>query len=178
MKEKLLRSRLTGVKEPVTERHFKDIIVQGLPEKYRHIKLTTYKDAEIDLPKIQATMRHLCLDNLSHNKGKGNLIAGRGVAMSVESAPDPNSIICHNCGKEGHCDSGCAVPGKTYDKRNNGHARKSRKSGGKGRDTTKKWCSGHKTSSQNDADVCKLGGSRPKDGGVFSATALGAHSHA
>ena len=75
MKEKLLRSRLTGVKEPVTERHFKDIIVQGLPEKYRHIKLTTYKDAEIDLPKIQATMRHLCLDNLSHNKGKGNLIA-------------------------------------------------------------------------------------------------------
>ena len=44
-------------------------------------------------------MRHLNQDDLSRNKGKGKLIAGRGVAMSVESAPDPTSIICHNCGK-------------------------------------------------------------------------------
>ena len=96
--------------------------------------------------------------------------------MSVESAPDPTSIICHNCGKEEHHKSGCAVPGKTYDKRNNSHAGKSRKSGGKARDTTRKWCPLHRTTSHNDADSFKQGASRPKEGGVFSATALGAHS--
>ena len=68
------------------------------------------------------------------------------------------------------------MPGKTYDKRNNGHARKSRKSGGKARDTTKKWRFLHKTTSHNDAYCFKQGASRPKEGGVFSATALGAHS--
>ncbi|CAN0488167.1 unnamed protein product, partial [Laminaria digitata] len=36
-----LRSRLAAVKEPVTDRHFTDVIVQGLPESYRDIKLTT-----------------------------------------------------------------------------------------------------------------------------------------
>ena len=121
-------------------------------------------------------MRHLYLDDLSRNKGKGKLIAGRGVPMSVESAPDPTSIICHNCGKEGHYKSGCAVPGKTYDKRNNGQARKSRKSGGKARDTTKKWRLLHRTTSHNDADCFTQGASRPKEVGVFSAGALGAHS--
>ncbi|CAN0560278.1 unnamed protein product, partial [Laminaria digitata] len=52
-----LRSRLAAVKEPVTDRHFTEIIVQGLPESYRDIKLTTYKDPDLDLSKIQSTMR-------------------------------------------------------------------------------------------------------------------------
>ena len=69
------------MKEPVTERHFKGIIVQRLPKKYRDIKLTTCKDPEFDLPKIQATMRHRNLDDLTHDKGKGKLNARRGVAM-------------------------------------------------------------------------------------------------
>ena len=111
---------------------------------------------------------------MSRNKGKGKLIAGRGVAMSVESVPDPTSISRHNCCKEGHYTSGCAVPGKTYDKRNNGHARKSRTSGGKATDTTKKWHSLHETTSHNDADCFHEGASYPKEDGVFSATALGA----
>ena len=67
------------------------------------------------------------------------------------------------------------MPGKTYDKWNNGLARKSRKSGRKARDTTKKWCTFDKTTSHNDADCFKQGASRPKEGGVFSAPALGAH---
>ena len=68
------------------------------------------------------------------------------------------------------------MPGKTYDKWNNGLARKSRKSGRKARDTTKKWCSFDKTTSHNDADCFKQGASRPKEDGVFSATTLGSHS--
>ena len=102
MKEKRLRSRLTAVKEPITERHVTDIIVHGIPDKYRDIKLTPYKDPEFDLPNIQATMRHLYLDGLSRNKGKGKLIAGRGAAMSMKSDLDPTIIICHNVGEEGH----------------------------------------------------------------------------
>ena len=77
VKGKRLVSRLTAVKEPVTEWHFKEIAVHVLPEKYRDIKLTTLKDPEFDLPKIQATMHHLYLDDLSRNKGKGKLIAER-----------------------------------------------------------------------------------------------------
>ena len=80
VKEKRLHNRLTAVKEPVTERHFNDIIIQGRPEKYRDIKLMTYKDPRFDLPKNQTNMRHLYLDDMSRNKGKGKLIAGRGVA--------------------------------------------------------------------------------------------------
>ena len=71
-------------------------------------------------------MPHVYLDDLSCNKAKGRLITGRGVSMSVESAPDPNSIICHNCGKVGHSKSGCTVPGKTSDNRDNGQSGKSR----------------------------------------------------
>ena len=62
MKATHIRNRLAAVKEHVTDRHFTDIIVQGLPESYRDIKLTTYKDPDFDLGKIQATMRHLYLD--------------------------------------------------------------------------------------------------------------------
>lgn len=40
-------------------------------------------------------MRHIYLDDLLRSKGKGSLIVGRGVAMLVESAPDPNNVICH-----------------------------------------------------------------------------------
>ena len=36
-----LRRKLAAVKEPVTDRHFTDIIAQGQPENYRDIKLTT-----------------------------------------------------------------------------------------------------------------------------------------
>ena len=68
------------------------------------------------------------------------------------------------------------MPGKTYDKRNNDHAWKSRKSGEKTKDTTKKGCSLHTTTSHNDADCFKQGAARPKEGGMFSATALGARS--
>ena len=37
-------------------------------------------------------MRHLYLDDLSRNKDKDTLIAGRGMGMSVESAPDPTRL--------------------------------------------------------------------------------------
>ncbi|CAN0593228.1 unnamed protein product, partial [Laminaria digitata] len=52
-----LRSRLAAIKDPVTDRHFTDIFVQGLPESFGDINLTTYKDPDLDLSKIQSTTR-------------------------------------------------------------------------------------------------------------------------
>ena len=49
IKANRLRRKLAAVKEPVTDRHFTDIIVQGFPENYRDINLTTYKDPDFNL---------------------------------------------------------------------------------------------------------------------------------
>lgn len=68
MKANRLGGKLATVKEPVTDQHFKDIIVQGLPENYRQIKFIMYKDLGFNLTNIQATMRHLYLDGLSRKK--------------------------------------------------------------------------------------------------------------
>ena len=43
MKVTRIRRRLAEINEPVADRHFTDIIVQGLPERYRDIKVTTYR---------------------------------------------------------------------------------------------------------------------------------------
>ncbi|CAN0599404.1 unnamed protein product, partial [Laminaria digitata] len=50
---KRLRNLLTE-KEPITGRHFTDVVLQGLTEEYRDVKLMTWKDPDFDLPKIQA----------------------------------------------------------------------------------------------------------------------------
>ena len=52
MQATCMRSRLAAVNEPVTDPHFADIIVQGLPESYRDIKHAIYKDPDFDLSKI------------------------------------------------------------------------------------------------------------------------------
>lgn len=137
----------------------------------RDIKLTTCRDPEFDLPKVQATRHHLYLDDVSRYKGKGKLVAGRGVARLVESAPDPNSTMCQKYGKAGHYRRGCAVTGKT-----NGRPRKSKKAGGKAADTMKTWCLLPKTTSHTGADGYKKYASRPKEGGVFPSIVLGAHT--
>ena len=95
MKANRLRRKLAAVKEPVTNRHFTNIIVQGLLENYRGIKLTTYKDPDFNLSKIQDSMRHLYLHGLSRK----NTIAGRGIIMTAASDP---VVTCHKCGKVGH----------------------------------------------------------------------------
>ena len=80
------------MEEPITDRHFTDIILQGMTEEYRDVKLMTWKDPDFDL--IQSVLRHLYLDGLSWNKTRR--IAGRGTAMTATSSPDSSSGICHN----------------------------------------------------------------------------------
>lgn len=75
-----LRPTVSTGKELVTERHFKDTPSKNFRRNNRDIKLTTYyTDPEFDLPKIQATIRHLYLEDLSRNKGDGQ-VYHRGVA--------------------------------------------------------------------------------------------------
>ena len=63
-----LWSILAAVNEPVTDHHCAYNIVQGLPDSYRDIKLTTYKGPDFDLSKIETTMSHLYLGHLSREK--------------------------------------------------------------------------------------------------------------
>ncbi|CAN0303785.1 unnamed protein product, partial [Laminaria digitata] len=51
-----LRNLLTEMKEPITDRHCTDIVLQGLTEEYRDVKLMTRKDPDFDLPKIQSVL--------------------------------------------------------------------------------------------------------------------------
>lgn len=81
MKAAHICSRLAAVNELVTDNHFADTVVQGLPESYRDIKLTISKDPDFGLTKTQATMRHLYLDAVSRNHRVRT--AGRGTAMAT-----------------------------------------------------------------------------------------------
>ncbi|CAN0181136.1 unnamed protein product, partial [Laminaria digitata] len=82
--------------EPITDRRFKDICVQGFTSDYRDIKLMMYRDPSFDIDQMQSTMRHLYLDDLSRNSVVKGKIAGRGVAMT------PDTSTCDLCGKQGH----------------------------------------------------------------------------
>ena len=87
-----LRNLLIEMEEPITYRHFTDIILQGLTEEYRNVKLMTWKYPDFDLPQNQSVLRHFYLDGLSRNMT--GRIAGRGTAMTATSAtPDPSVIV-------------------------------------------------------------------------------------
>ena len=134
-----LRELLKEMGEPITDRHFMDIVLQGLTAEYRDVKLMTWKDPDFDLLKMQPVLRHLYLDEVSRKK----VVFGRGAAtaMTAISAPGKGTIICHNCGIAGHYKIGCAIPNKTNEKKAGSG------SGGK------KWCNVHKTTSHSD-DEC------------------------
>ena len=44
-----LRNLLIEIEEPFTDRHFFDIVLQGLTEKYRDVRLMTWKDPDFDM---------------------------------------------------------------------------------------------------------------------------------
>lgn len=56
------RAKLRRVDEPITDRHFKGIIMQDISSDYDSIKLFVYRDPSFDLDKIQPTMRNVYRD--------------------------------------------------------------------------------------------------------------------
>ncbi|CAN0596200.1 unnamed protein product, partial [Laminaria digitata] len=101
MEKTLARSELAKMGEPISDRRFKDICVQGFTPDYKDIKLMMYRNPTFDIEQMQTTMRHLYLDDLSRNGGAKGKIAGRGVAMAAGTS------TCHTCGKEGHYARNC-----------------------------------------------------------------------
>ncbi|CAN0352706.1 unnamed protein product, partial [Scytosiphon promiscuus] len=53
------RAEVEAMGEPMTDRRFKDIVVQGFSPEYENIKLMMYRDPTFDLAQIQTTMRHI-----------------------------------------------------------------------------------------------------------------------
>ena len=63
----LKRNEVTGMGEPMTDRRFKDILVQGITDEYDVVKFQIYRDSSFGLNDIQKTMRHLYLDAKSRS---------------------------------------------------------------------------------------------------------------
>lgn len=80
MKATRICNRLVAVNELVTNSHFADIVVQGLPESYRDIKLTTSKDPDCDVTKTQKLERGTSTWTRRNQRGR---IAGHGTAMAT-----------------------------------------------------------------------------------------------
>ena len=69
--------------KPMTDRRFKDILVQGLTNENDAVKFQIYRDSSIDPDDIRKTMRHLYLDAKSRRSEARGSITGRGAAMST-----------------------------------------------------------------------------------------------
>ena len=59
------RAELWNMDEPITDRHFKDIIIQGISREYDNIKFfCVYRDPSFNLDEIQSTMRNVYRDEI------------------------------------------------------------------------------------------------------------------
>ena len=101
MEQTLAGPDLKTMGEPISDRRFKDICVQGLTAEYMDINLMMYRDPTFDIEQMQSTMRHLFLDDLPRNDAAMGAIAGRGIAMTVKT------LTCHICGRKGHYARNC-----------------------------------------------------------------------
>ena len=162
MEKTLARSELEKMGEPITDRTFKDICVQGFTSENKDIKMMMYGDPTFDIDQMQSTMRHLYLDDLSRNSD--TKIAGRGVSMTAAST-------CSRCGKQGHYACNCWKRKDDNDKRSTS-AHDKQKNNESSNDKAAfnvgaehKWCSVHKTASHDDAEWYKQGASRPPQSG-------------
>ena len=146
--------------EPITNRTFKDIMVQGMTDDYKVIKLMMYRDPSFNIDQIQSSMRHLYLDNLSRRNAIDNKITGRGAATMAEPKPDRDQVVYHYCNKPGHYQRCYALFRK--DKKNRKPAF-TRGKAGPGGIAEKTWCSIHNSTSHNDVDCYEQGSPRPQE---------------
>ena len=103
----LARAELEHMGEPISDRRFKDICVQGFTSEYKDIVMMMYRDPTFDIDQKQSTMRHPYYDELSRSNGAKGKIAARGVAMTAETTP------CSRCGQGSHLVRSNAAKGKT-----------------------------------------------------------------
>ena len=101
MEKTVVRAELDNMREPISDRRFQDIHVQGLTSEYKKTKTMVYRDTTFDTGQMQSTMRHLCLDDPSRSNGAKGTIAGRGLAMAA------GTTICNHCGQDVHLTRNC-----------------------------------------------------------------------
>ena len=71
MEKTLARAELMKMDEPISDRKFNDVCLQGFTAEYKGIKRMVYRHPTFDIQQMQGTMRHLILDDLSSNGEKG-----------------------------------------------------------------------------------------------------------
>ena len=131
----LLRTQLDKMGEPISDRRFKHICVQGFSDEYKDVKLMVFRDPTFNVLDMQSTMRNIFLDEQSRKGWKGR-IAGRGFAMATTAS----DIICHGCYEPGHIRRNCP--------KIKNRAKKKTKPAG-----ATKWCSKHNTTSHSDKKI-------------------------
>ena len=138
----LLRTQLDKMGEPISDRRFKHICVQGFSDEYKDVKLMVFRDPTFNVLDMQSTMRNIFLDEQSRKGWKGRIV-GRGFAMATTAS----DIICHGCYEPGHIRRNCP--------KIKNRAKKKTKPAG-----ATKWCSKHNTTSHSDEECYQQGGKR------------------
>ena len=86
----LLRTQLDKMGEPISDRRFKHICVQGFSDEYKDVKLMVFRDPTFNVLDMQSTMRNIFLDEQSRKGWKGRIV-GRG-----SHHERPRSSPCYN----------------------------------------------------------------------------------
>lgn len=53
-------------REAVSDERFEDIVMQGITKDYDYVRYTNYRDPEFGLEEIQAILRRINIDDMSH----------------------------------------------------------------------------------------------------------------
>ena len=191
------RAELRRMDEPITDRHFKDIIIQGISSEYDNIKFCVYRDPTFNLDEIQSTMRNVYRDDILRRDSKNTVGSQKTVMTDVRTIGRKGQVTsdnwmgaakgkenyrnhrmtCYRCGGKGHRRSQCPShhdeeeENETVDKR---HKKSKRET----------WCSLHKTTSHSDEECRAQKGSAhvvigsAQDSSLSERLADGAHDFA
>lgn len=77
----LLRGQVERLGKYISDRRFKDIMVQGWTKDYTEVKMVMYRDTKIGLEEIQSTMQSMFLDDVATN---GTATKTRGGSLGVQ----------------------------------------------------------------------------------------------
>ena len=85
--------------EPISDRRFKDICVQGFTVENKDIKLMMYRDPTFYIDQTQSTINHL----RPRNDGAKGAIAHCSISTTVETS----TCYDYNCGEKGQYARNC-----------------------------------------------------------------------
>ena len=90
------RAELLRMDEPITDRHFKDIIIQGISSEYDNIKFCVYRDPTFNLDEIQSTMRNVYRDDILRRDSKNTVGSQKTVMTDVRTIGRKGQVTSDN----------------------------------------------------------------------------------